>query len=57
MVVGDARSDCNGSSTFSFLVMINSIKYVILNIELLKWFLGVCLKREPHLCLSLAAVY
>jgi hypothetical protein len=56
MIVGDAASHCNGSSTFSFRVAIGSINVVILNMKPLMGF-QMSLKTGPHLYASPAAVY
>jgi hypothetical protein len=56
MTVGDAFSNCNGSSAFSARVAVDSIKVVFWNKEPLMSF-QMSLKTGPHLCVDLAAAY
>jgi hypothetical protein len=56
MVVGNASSNCNGSSAFCFREAVCTIKVIIWKVEPLMGF-EMCLRAEPRLYVSSAPVY
>jgi hypothetical protein len=56
MVMGNAFSNCKGSSAFSSREEVNPIKVIIQNKEPIMG-LEISLREEPNLYVSLAALY